>query len=152
MFNLVTVVHENNTLNFLFPSLFSNKAIVDAVKYLRRGDGRNWKREFLNLDISVAEVFTSDIPDECKYIVVYDKDQPLDSKYMIIFPKVINHDYMFEMVQHAAYDSDLPNKQMPISIFSAGFVLNGNCYGRSETLSVQSHKDDNELCRKTFGQ
>lgn len=78
-----------------------------------------------------------------KYIVVM-----LEGKeYIFTFPKQVDHDRMFEAM--AAIRFDVPNSfrgDWKRSLrdgcaISAGFITNGQCHGRSETLDLDSRPE-----------
>ncbi len=144
------VVYEGETLSFFFPSIFSDTSIIDAVKYIKFHSGPRWERKLLEQEISVKEgsleQFKHVLIGEFKYIASYIKDEPTNIKCMLVFSKKINHDDMWERLSDAIYENDL----LYDSLFSAGFVNNGNCFGRSESLDIESHKDDSEIYRTTF--
>lgn len=75
-----------------------------------------------------------------KYIVVM-----LEGKEQIfIFPKEVDHDRMYEAMEAIRFDvagtfrGDWRRKLRDGEAVSAGFVTNGVCHGRSETLNLDS--------------
>ena len=75
-----------------------------------------------------------------KYIVVQ-----LDGKEKIfVFPKEVDHDRMYEAMEAIRFDmagtfrGDWRRKIRDGEAVSAGFVTNGVCHGRSETLNLDS--------------
>jgi hypothetical protein len=83
-----------------------------------------------------------------KYIVTR-----LDGKeLMFVFPRTINHDRFYESLAALRVGSDHNWRRhvlgCPSDLISAGFVSNGKCYGRSETLQCDSRGDvDTALLR-----
>lgn len=78
-----------------------------------------------------------------KYIVVQ-----LEGKEQIfIFPKEVDHDRMYEAMEAIRFDvpgtfrGNWKRKLREGEAISAGFVGNGLCYGRSETLGLDSRLD-----------
>ena len=138
--------------NFFFPIKFNDKPIIKSLKGLRSDDFQNWKRIFIKSEVEVVELNTSLVLlNDHKYIVVYDKDSADKEKFMVVFPKVINHDYMFETVQDIVIDSNFQDDIIPYNAFSAGFINHeGICYGASETLDLKSNKTDTTLFKTTY--
>ncbi len=77
-----------------------------------------------------------------KYVKVLAEDQALSEVF--IFSKGINHDYFHEHLMHMpAVDSPLGEFYHAIT---AGFIYpNFKCFGRSETLDLDSNEADNEI-------
>lgn len=68
-----------------------------------------------------------------KYICIQDADEGIES--IVIFPKHINHDRMAFAVG-----------RFKAKTVSAGFIApDWTCFGRSETLNMESRKEDTEL-------
>ena len=57
-----------------------------------------------------------------------------NGEQIIIFPKVIQHSVMAEDVSKSSFGGMRP--------ISAGFIVNGECVGRSESLRMGSRGDD----------
>ena len=77
--------------------------------------------------------------DNKKYIVI-----SIDGKESIFtFPKTVDHDRMYEAITAIRFGSDQNwNRKLRLSkAISAGFVDGGECYGRSETLNIESRGD-----------
>lgn len=77
-----------------------------------------------------------------KYVKVLVEDQSLPEVF--IFSKGINHDYFHEHLMH------LPSADNPLGEYyhakTAGFIYpNFTCFGRSETLNLDSNEADNEI-------
>jgi hypothetical protein len=81
-----------------------------------------------------------------KYIVTEDEE---GTEEIFIFPKKINHDCMMEMlarIKDQTHGSWNRVRRMPIA---AGFTDCVTCWGRSETLGLDSRKDkDAKLINK----
>ena len=74
-----------------------------------------------------------------KYIVV-----AIDGKESIFtFPKTVDHDRMYEAITAIRFGSgrNWERKLLHGEAISAGFVDDGKCYGRSETLNIESRGD-----------
>jgi hypothetical protein len=76
---------------------------------------------------------------------------------MFVFPRAVDHDRMAEALTmiRFGYNHNWERKLLPRdgkadgNIISAGFVDNGKCHGRSETLGLFSRGDaDTELLPK----
>lgn len=74
---------------------------------------------------------------EHKYIVAQIEGQ----ERIFLFPKVVDHDRMWECLEAIRFGSDR-NWDRKLheegSLISAGFVSHGVCHGRSETLRIDS--------------
>jgi hypothetical protein len=87
-----------------------------------------------------------------KYIVVV-----LEGKEKIfIFPKDVDHDRMYEAMEAIRFDTGFRDWSRKIrtegEAVSAGFITDGRCHGRSETLGLDSRPEvDTALLRETFG-
>jgi hypothetical protein len=82
-----------------------------------------------------------------KYIVV-----GLDGKEQIfVFPKTVDHDRMYEAMEVIRF-GDSHNWERKLydgKAISAGFITDGKCHGRSETLDLASRGDvDTKLFRE----
>jgi hypothetical protein len=73
---------------------------------------------------------------DAKYIVV-DLD---GSEQIFTFPKSVDHDRMLEALEaiRMGSDRDWSRAYRSGKVVSAGFVENGHCGGRSETLNLKS--------------
>jgi hypothetical protein len=70
-----------------------------------------------------------------KYIVT----QHEGIEEMFVFPDTINHDCMAEVISRIKNHSHGNWKRVPRRPISAGFItVEGECYGRSETLRLDS--------------
>lgn len=91
-----------------------------------------------------------------KYIVVEFIGLSPKAEQMFVFPESIPHDYMAEAlaaIRHAPPNSmNAWSRYIPECV-SAGFITStGDCFGRSETLDLESRPDeDTELYRKLGG-
>ena len=78
---------------------------------------------------------------EMKYVVV-ESDEA--GEQLFIFPKGIDHDEfasVLSYIKHGGQNWTRPCR-LPVS---AGFTDGARCYGRSETLGLESRKTDTEL-------
>lgn len=83
-----------------------------------------------------------------KYIVTV-----LDGEECIfLFPREVNHDYFaeaMEAIRFGNFRDWTRGKFKQGDIVSAGFVTNGVCHGRSESLNIDSRpKQDTELLKQ----
>ena len=80
-----------------------------------------------------------------KYICMTDDDKEV----IITFPNSIDHDCMAEAcsgIKNQTWGNWYRVFRSPVS---AGFIdRNGKCYGRSETLNLDSRPEDTELLKK----
>jgi hypothetical protein len=71
-----------------------------------------------------------------KYIVVNleGEDQ------IFVFPRTVNHDQMYESLKVIKFGNyrDWQRKYHKATLVSAGFIENGQCCGKSETLNIKS--------------
>ena len=142
------------TMQFFFPGVFDSAGIVEAIHAIRQGSPRNWRREFVDLSVVIEEqeeISRLDSMTDQKYIVLFDKGDVHRRRYMILFPKKIDHDYMFEAAQNAAFESEFTD-HTPINICSAGFMDGGADWGngRSESLNIDSQKEDKKNSNLSF--
>lgn len=75
---------------------------------------------------------------EMKYVVVKSDEQ---GEQLFTFPKTIDHDKFAEVLNYIRHgDRDwIRIYREPIS---AGFVSDGKCHGRSETLNLDSREEE----------
>jgi hypothetical protein len=84
-----------------------------------------------------------------KYIVM----ALADKEEIFIFPRTVDHDRMKEACEIIRFGSERNwnRNYCQGECISAGFVDNGICHGRSETLNLNSRGDkDTDLLRLTF--
>lgn len=76
---------------------------------------------------------------QSKYIVIKTGGEEM----LFLFPAAIAHNHMFEAVTSAKQGphQSWSRPYRLAEIVSAGFVLNGRCHGRSESLDVSSRPD-----------
>lgn len=123
----------NNLMNFFISQNISNlDEFKDCLNYIRYGYHRNW-RQVKHTPI-LDEVVIGLPRTELKYITVQNES---DEIYIIVFDKSINHDYMYLAVSHMGEEY--------LRKLSAGFTDGLSCYGRSETLNLDSNPDDFKL-------
>lgn len=137
---------------FLFPSILTTEQFVECVKAVRMGDQRNWRRSWINASIISEGTATPEMlkhsnqNHQAKYINFKDDDM----QHIVVFPKIIDHDRMFEGLHYAEFDGATLRKRREwygIDAVSAGFVsAYGKCYGQSQTLGIESEgKEDTTL-------
>lgn len=78
-----------------------------------------------------------------KYIVTTRED---GIEEMFVFPDTINHDCMAEMLYRIKNHNGNGWKRVPRRPISAGFItVSGKCYGRSETLNLDSRGNEDTV-------
>jgi hypothetical protein len=85
---------------------------------------------------------------EMKYVVIKFEDDTPDNIKMFIFPKAINHNDFVESMGALRHRN--PNryndwKRHFPNPLSAGFTDGKACYGKSESLGIDSRKEDTAL-------
>ena len=80
---------------------------------------------------------------EMKYVVV----RSHVGEQMFLFPKNINHDALAETLNHIKYGSGGNWERFPHEPVSAGFTDGATCYGRSESLNLDSRDIDTMILR-----
>lgn len=106
-----------------------------SLSWIKDGWKRNWervKREIIEVQENVIPTFHS----EMKYVCTIDEE---NKKEIFFFEKHINHDWFYEVVGHM--DDQFRRKS------SAGFTNGISCYGRSETLNLDSDPNDFQLTK-----
>ncbi|MFL9904664.1 hypothetical protein PQR71_42165 [Paraburkholderia fungorum] len=82
-----------------------------------------------------------------KYIVV----QLGEKESIFTFPRSINHDMMYECLENLRFGNErnwVREIRKNGEAIAAGFIDNGRCYGRSETLGLESRGEaDTALLR-----
>ncbi len=82
---------------------------------------------------------------EMKYVVVeYDLPEGRN-EYMFVFPKNINHDRLRESLEAIRHGGDRRWERHYPAPISAGFTDGKTCWGRSETLNLNSRACDTQL-------
>lgn len=81
---------------------------------------------------------------EMKYVVVNSEEA---GEQLFIFPRTIDHDKFAEVLSRIRYGSDLNWEHIYRKPVAAGFTDGHVCYGRSETLSLNSRPQDTRLLR-----
>ena len=79
---------------------------------------------------------------EMKYVVVDGKD---DGEQLFIFPKTIDHDQFADVLNFIKVGHDRNWKRIYRKPISAGFTDGVTCYGRSESLHLESRKEDQNV-------
>lgn len=81
---------------------------------------------------------------EMKYVVLADEEV---GEHMFIFPKCFDHDAFAEVQSYIKTGGSNWTRQFRKPV-SAGFTDGNRCYGRSESLNLDSRKEDTELLQK----
>ena len=79
---------------------------------------------------------------EMKYVVVNSDEA---KEQLFVFPKSIDHDRFAEVLCHIKHGSDRNWRRIYREPVSAGFTDGRHCYGRSESLGLDSRKQDTAL-------
>lgn len=77
-----------------------------------------------------------------KYIVTKQED---GTEEIFIFPRTVNHDCMAEMLSYIKDQSWGHWTRIMREPISAGFIEDGVCVGRSETLRLASRPEDTAM-------
>lgn len=79
---------------------------------------------------------------EMKYVVV---DSFECGEQLFIFPKSVNHDQFAEVLSYIKEGTDRNWERIYRKVVSGGFTDGKTCYGRSESLNVNSRPEDTKL-------
>lgn len=82
---------------------------------------------------------------EMKYVVV---DSEEAGEQMFIFPKTINHNRVAEILDYIKHGDDRNWERIYREPVSAGFITDGKCHGKSETLGLPSRSIDTEIYQR----
>lgn len=142
----VVLSFNNEDHLFLFPNVLTTEQFVKCVGCVRMGYERNWVRSWCNASIVSEGIATpqtlnhSNQNHQAKYICFEDDN----TQHMVVFPKIIDHNRMFQALQCTNDDTV---EWYNIDVVSAGFInYSGQCYGESQTLDTLSKgKEDTEL-------
>lgn len=107
----------------------------ESLSWIKHGHHRDWERVKREI-IEVEENYPINFRNEMKYVCTINED---NLKEIFFFDKHINHDWFYEVVGHM---EDQFRKKV-----SAGFTNGLSCYGRSETLNLDSNPSDFELTK-----
>lgn len=77
-----------------------------------------------------------------KYIVTKTDE---GEEEIFLFPNSVNHDCMIDSISHMKNQSHGSWKRIVRTPVSAGFVFNGECSGKSESLKLSSRPEDSTL-------
>lgn len=108
----------------------------ESLSWIKHGHHRDWERVKREV-IEVEENTTLTFRNEMKYVCTVNED---NLKEIFFFDKHINHDWFYEVVGHM---EDQFRKKV-----SAGFTNGLSCYGRSETLNLDSNSEDFNLIKE----
>lgn len=129
--NIDTTVIEH----FFISNTVDTEEFIKSLNYIKSGWHHNWKRVARDVR-KIENISKLSFEHRMKYIVTENEN---GIKEIFIFDKNINHDYMYEAIQGL-------NEELHKAI-SAGFTDGLSCYGRSETLNLDSNPDDFELTK-----
>lgn len=118
---------------FIISSSFDLESFKNNLQYIKHGSRGMWirpERTILEVDENYIPSFRS----ELKYICMENED---NLQEIVIFSKSINHDFMYEVTQYV--DENFRKR------LSAGFTNGLACYGRSETLNLDSNPEHFKL-------
>ena len=86
-----------------------------------------------------------------KYIVTKQEEGELEE--IFLFPRNVNHDCMAEALSSIRNQKHGSWKRIRREPISAGFVLDGKCFGESLSLRLQSRPElDTDLLNKYYSQ
>lgn len=136
LYNIVSTINLSTLAGefFILPSFVEQQNVEAVLSTMRNQTRGYWKREKRQVLYMTGYDSKEDQSTEVKYIVVDMNGQPT----MLLFSKNINHDSFFECV------SDLLGEYCPV--LSAGFTNRKTCYGRSETLNLDSNPELDLAC------
>ena len=143
----LTLVLDGVTYAFMFPNVVPVEVFNEMVGNVRVGPTRNWERSWRKATLVENNIVSAlMLNQKCKYICFKDGDVEM----IVVFPHTIDHDRMFESLQMTSFDVDRKSREWyDIDLLSAGFVYSsGKCYGRSETLDIDSRGDVDTLILK----
>jgi len=80
-----------------------------------------------------------------KYIVTVNEK---DEEEIFIFPKTVDHDCMAEVLMRIKNHSHGDWYRVPRKPIAAGFTDGKTCWGRSETLNMDSREDQDSILIK----
>jgi len=143
----LTLALDGVTYAFMFPNVVPVEVFNATVGNVRVGTTRNWERSWRKATLVENNIVSAlMLNQKCKYICFKDGDVEM----IVVFPHTIDHDRMFESLQMTSFDVDRKSREWyDIDLLSAGFVYSsGKCYGRSETLDIDSRGDIDTLILK----
>ena len=143
----LTLVLDGVTYAFMFPNVVPVEVFNTMVGNVRVGPTRNWEHSWRKATLVENNIVSAlMLNQKCKYICFKDGDVEM----IVVFPHTIDHDRMFESLQMTSFDVDRKSREWyDIDLLSAGFVYSsGKCYGRSETLDIDSRGDIDTLILK----
>lgn len=82
-----------------------------------------------------------------KYIVYKNGE----TEHLVAFPRTIDHDRMGEALEALRFGSERNWHRRQGEIVGAGFIDDGKCHGRSETLGIGSRSDADTALLKSQG-
>ena len=137
---------------FLFPDVLTTEQFAKCVGTVRMGYERNWERSWSKSTIVSDGKATPEMLKNSNqnHIAKYIRFKDEEFQHIVVFPKIIDHDRMFEGLQYVEFDGATPRERREwydIDAVSAGFVsAYGECYGQSQTLGIESEgKEDTTL-------
>lgn len=143
----LTLALDGVTYAFMFPNVVPVEVFNTMVGNVRVGPTRNWEHSWRKATLVENNIVSAlMLNQKCKYICFKDGDVEM----IVVFPHTIDHDRMFESLQMTSFDVDRKSREWyDIDLLSAGFVYSsGECYGRSETLDIDSRGDIDTLILK----
>ena len=153
----LTLALDGVTYAFMFPDVVPVEVFNTMVGNVRVGPTRNWEHSWRKATLVENNIVSAlMLNQKCKYICFKDGDVEM----IVVFPHTIDHDRMFESLQMTSFDVDRNSREWydidrksrewyDIDLLSAGFVYSsGKCYGRSETLDIDSRGDIDTLILK----
>lgn len=126
-------LHTEQEEVFIVSSSIGLHSFKDNLQYIKHGTRGIWIRPERKI-LEVIENYKPMFCNELKYICMENEN---GAQEIVVFSKSINHDFMFDAVQYV--DENFRKK------LSAGFTNGLACYGRSETLNLDSNPDHFKL-------
>lgn len=118
---------------FYISNTVPSDSFKDAIDRIKRNSGGNSSRVKVE-EVEILNTTSVDIVSEMKYISTINEE---GIKEIFIFPSFINHSDMYRTI--LTIDSQFRKE------IGAGFTNGIDCYGRSETLNLNSNSEDHLL-------
>ena len=129
---------ENFKEQFIFPDALVDGSVLEVMKTVRNKSFGNWKR--VPRQITDVQPFTLDLVtdtlelhDKFKYISTINANQV---EQIFIFSKFVDHDCMYEAILN--FEDNVDSRFR--TLVGAGFTDFKTCFGRSETLNLDSRE------------
>lgn len=131
---------------FLIPNYFTEESVVDLLRCIRNyARGPSWHRmnrtvvNHAPYTLENLQTLDIELPNELKYIVTKTAD---NKEEIFLFSKSVNHDCFRQVETYFEHSNDVSEYRRCIG---AGFTNLKTCYGRSESLNINSRPEDTNL-------